>query len=51
MFDNRFGRFNRRETLAMLGALAVKSAIGAPDSPLHFSGLDHLAIASSDTEK
>ena len=51
MFDNRIGRFNRRETLTMLGVLAVKSAIGAPDSPLRFSGLDHVAIAASDTEK
>jgi glyoxylase I family protein len=51
MFDNRFGYFNRRETLTMLGAFAVKSAIGAPDSPLRFSGLDHVAIAASDTEK
>jgi catechol 2,3-dioxygenase-like lactoylglutathione lyase family enzyme len=51
MFDNRFSRFNRRETLTMLGAFAVKSAIGAPDSPLHYSGLDHLAIAASDTER
>ena len=51
MFDNGFNRFNRRETLTMLGAFAVKSAIGAQDSPLRFSGLDHLAIAASDTEK
>ena len=48
MFDNRF---NRRETLTMLGALAVNSAVGAPDSSLRFSGLDHLAIAAADTEK
>jgi catechol 2,3-dioxygenase-like lactoylglutathione lyase family enzyme len=48
MFDNRF---NRRETLTMLGAFAVNSAVGAPDSSLRFSGLDHLAIAAADTEK
>lgn len=51
MFHNCFGGFNRREALAMLGAFAAKSAIGAPDSGLRFSGLDHLAIAASDTEK
>jgi len=51
MIDNRFSRFNRREILTMLGAFAVKSAVGAPGSPLRFSGLDHLAIAAADTEK
>src|SRR5580704_9160363 len=51
MFDNRFSRFNRRETLTMLGAFAVKSAVGAPDSALRFSGLDHMAIAAADTER
>jgi catechol 2,3-dioxygenase-like lactoylglutathione lyase family enzyme len=51
MYDNRIGRFNRRRTLTMMGAFAVKSAIGAPDSPLRFSGLDHVAIAASDTER
>ena len=51
MFDNRFSRLNRRETLTMLGAFAMKSAVGAPDSALRFSGLDHLAIAAADTEK
>jgi len=44
-------RLDRRETLAILGAFAAKPAIGAPGSPLRFSGLDHLAIAASDTEK
>src|SRR5438552_4960242 len=48
MFDHRF---NRRETLTMLGAFAMKSAAGAPGSMLRFSGLDHLAIAAADTEK
>jgi catechol 2,3-dioxygenase-like lactoylglutathione lyase family enzyme len=51
MFDNRFSRLNRRETLTMLGAFAVRPAVGAPDSALRFSGLDHLAIAAADTEK
>jgi catechol 2,3-dioxygenase-like lactoylglutathione lyase family enzyme len=51
MFDNRLSRFNRRETLTMLGAFAMKSAAAAPDSALRFSGLDHLAIAAADTEK
>jgi len=51
MFDNRFSRLNRRETLTMLGAFAVSSAVGAPDSSLRFSGLDHLAIAAAETEK
>jgi hypothetical protein len=37
MFDNRFSRFNRRETLTMLGAFAVNSAVGAPDSSLRLS--------------
>jgi glyoxylase I family protein len=43
--------FNRREALAMLGAFAAKSSLGAPETALQFSGLDHLAIAASDTEK
>jgi hypothetical protein len=43
-------RFSRRETLTMLGAFAVRSAAGATDSSLRFSGLDHLAIAA-DTGK
>src|ERR1700681_4297665 len=51
MFDNSFSRLNRRETLTILGAFVVKSAVGAPDSALRFSGLDHLAIAAADTEK
>jgi catechol 2,3-dioxygenase-like lactoylglutathione lyase family enzyme len=51
MFDNRFSRLNRRETLTMLGAFAVNSVVGAADSSLRFSGLDHLAIAAADTEK
>src|SRR5271154_1278457 len=49
--QDMFKRFNRRETLAMLGAFAAKPAIGAPDSTLRFSGLDHIAIAAADTEK
>jgi len=51
MIDNRFNRFSRRETLTMLGAFAVSSAVGAADESLRFSGLDHLAIAAADTEK
>jgi glyoxylase I family protein len=48
MFDNHL---SRRETLAMLGAVAAQSVNGAPDSSLRFSGLDHVAIAAADTEK
>ena len=51
MFDNLLSRLNRRETLAMLGAIAARSVTGAPDASLRFSCLDHLAIAAADTEK
>ena len=51
MSEKLHSRFNRRETLAMLGAFAAQSVYAAPDSSLRFSGLDHLAIAAADTEK
>src|SRR5437879_7062140 len=48
---NRFNQLGRRETLALLGALAGKKSAAAPDQALPTSGLDHVAIAVPDVEK
>ena len=44
-------RFDRRQAIAMLGALAAGRSFAAPEQSLQFSALDHVALAVADPAK